>query len=93
METLLEYYNFTPFFKDRSGFFNQNLICYSLIRDDLFLVFEQIEEGEFKLWFVQFADDEGIGNVNPDAANLLIDNFEIDLKEHRELLQKYLDYN
>ena len=93
METLLEYYNFSGLFKDKSGYFNDHMICYSLIRENLYLVFEDMGEDGYKLWFVQFPNSESIGSSYPEASNLLIDKFKIDLKEHRELLQKYLDYN
>jgi len=91
METLLNYYGFSPFKEDESNFYNGK-ISFALIKDNLYLIFDQSDLG-LNLNFVQYSNSSKIGNSPPDAANLLIENFDIAMKEHREIVQKYLDYN
>ena len=92
METLFEYYGFSSPIKDRSGFY-QGQPSYASIKDDLYVVFDLLVSGELDLYFVQYNSREDIGKLKPVAANKLIKGFKIDLKEHRETLQQYLDYN
>jgi hypothetical protein len=93
MESIMTYYGFSPFINDNSGYFGGNRISSVSIKEDLYLVLAETIEGQFKLVFCQFSNRDSIGKEFPAAANELISNFEKDLKEHREIIQKYLDYN
>ena len=93
MDSIMTYYGFSPFLKDISGYFNAEQISFASIKDDLYLVFAQTDQNQFKLVFCQYPNLEAIGKEFPTAANELIPSFVKDLKEHREIIQKYLDYN
>ncbi len=93
MDAIMRYYGFSPFFKDNSGYFNAEQISFTAIKEDLYLVFARTDQNQFKLVFCQYPNLEAIGQEFPAAANELIPDFVKDLKEHREILQKYLDYN
>lgn len=91
METLLDYYGFSEFKKDESNYFKGS-ISYVQIKDDLYLVFDQ-GPAAVDLHFVQYNTPGQIGIASPVAANKLVENFDLSSKEHREIVQKYLDYN
>ena len=90
MEQLLDYYNFSAFFKDESSFFNS--IAYSWIKEDLYIILEQ-KENSYKVHFTSYISKAAIGKEKPTALNTLIEDFKIDNKQHRETIQQYLDYN
>lgn len=92
MDALFNYYGFSDFKRDESGFFNHNPISFKWIKDELYLVFEEFENERYKLHFIQ-AERNTIGDKLPVAANLLIENFDKSLKKDRETVQLYLDYN
>ncbi len=93
MDSILTYYGFSPFLKDTSGYFDAEQISFAAIKDDLYLVFAKTDKNLYKLVFCQYPNQKAIGVEFPSAANELISNFVKDLKEHREIIQKYLDYN
>jgi len=93
MDSIMTYYGFSPFLKDSSGYFSAEQISFACIKGDLYLVFAQTDQNQFKLVFCQYPNLEAIGKEFPAAANELIPSFVKDLKEHREIIQKYLDYN
>lgn len=90
MEQLLAYYNFSPFVKDKSRFFDH--IAYVSIKDDLYLLFEK-KDNLINLHFTSYANPDFIGKQKPSGLNTLIENFEMDNNQHRKIVQQYLDYN
>lgn len=90
MEQLLDYYDFSPFVKDQSNFFDQ--IAYVPIKDDLYLVIEKKETG-YSVHFTKYSNQNLIGKEKPSGLNTLIENFEMDNNSHRKVIQQYLDYN
>jgi hypothetical protein len=42
MENVFKYYEFTDFFKDESGVFSGNQICFTALNDTHFLIFEKM---------------------------------------------------
>lgn len=90
MEQLLDYYNFSPFAKDTSLFFDT--IAYSHIKEELYLVIEQ-KSDIYHVHFTSYSNEKQIGKEKPQGLNTLIEDFKIDNNDHRKVVQQYLDYN
>ena len=90
MENVFKYYEFTDFFKDESGVFSGNQICFTALNDTHFLIFEKNEYG-YNLFVSKFSSKSEIGISTPQILELVIENYDKSLPKHRIALRAYLD--
>ena len=92
MENVLKYYEFSSFFKDNSGVFNGNEICYTALNDTHFLIFEKEEESkEYNLYVSRYKSDKQIGVEKPEILETVIKKYDKSSPQHRVALRKYVD--
>lgn len=89
MENVLRYYEFSDFFEDTSGSFSKNEIAYSELNAQHFLIFEKKDEN-FNLYVSKYTSKKEIGLQPPEILELLIENYDKSIPEHRVILRKYL---
>lgn len=89
MENVFKYYEFTEFFKDISGTFNGNEICFSVLNEEHFLIFEKIVD-TYNLYVSKYLSKKDIGKKSPEIVELLVKNYDKSLPEHRIILRQYL---
>jgi hypothetical protein len=80
MENVLKYYEFSSFFKDNSGVFN----------DTHFLIFEK-EEEKYNLYVSRYRNDKEIGFEKPEILETVIKNYKKSSPTHRIALRKYIE--
>lgn len=90
MENVFKYYEFTAFFKDESGVFSGNQICFTALNDTHFLIFEK-NEYHYNLFVSKFSSKSEIGISPPQILELVIENYDKSLPKHRIALRAYLD--
>lgn len=90
MENVLKYHQFSDFFKDESGIFNANEICYTILNDTHFLIFEK-EEGLYNLYVARFKHKKEIGYKVPEIIELVVKDYKKSSPKHRIALRKYLE--
>lgn len=90
MENVFLYYNFTEFFKDESGVFSGNQICLSQLNEEHFMVFEKKAEN-YNLYVSKYNSKKDVGMNKPEILELLIENYNKSIPDHRVLLRKYLE--
>jgi hypothetical protein len=90
MENVLKYYEFSSFFKDNSGVFNGNEICYTILNDTHFLIFEK-EEEKYNLYVSRYRNDKEIGFEKPEILETVIKNYKKSSPTHRIALRKYIE--
>lgn len=89
MENILKYYEFSPFFTDDSGVFSSNEISFTALNETHFLIFEK-KGSIFCLYVSRYASKEKVGLEEPEALELLVNDYDKSLPEHRIILRKYL---
>jgi hypothetical protein len=89
MTNVFLYYGFNPFFKDTSGVFSENDICYSELNSEHFLVFEKKEEDIYNLYVSKYASEKEIGIHPPEIIETLIENYDKSIPEHRIAIRRY----
>lgn len=89
MENVLKYYEFSDFFSDTSNTFLGNLICFSELNAQHFLIFEKKDE-IFNLYVAKYSSKNKIGVEPPEILEILAKNYDKSLAEHRIILRKYL---
>lgn len=89
MEHVLKYYQFSDFFKDQSGIFHANEICYTILNDTHFLIFEK-EATRYNLYVARYQNSTAIGYKTPEIIELVVKNYKKSSSEHRVILRKYL---
>lgn len=90
MVNVFLYYNFTPFFKDESETFLGNDICYSELNSEHFMIFEKIEE-KYNLYVSKYQSKKDIGKNKPVILEMLVENYDKSIPEHRIALRRYLE--
>ncbi|MHB0754300.1 hypothetical protein [Polaribacter sp. M15] len=90
MENILKYYEFSAFFTDSSNIFSGNEIAYSELNDTHFLIFEKHLE-TFNLYVSKYAHKNEIGNKPPIILELLVENYNKSIPEHRMAIKQYLN--
>ena len=90
MENVFKYYEFSDFIKDKSGAFSEREICFSILNEEHFLIFEK-ENEIYNLYVSKFQSRNEIGNKKPEILELLVQNYDKSLPEHRVILRQYLD--
>ena len=93
MDTIFRYYEFSDFFEDESNTFSENLICYSELNKEHFLIFEKNklkEKNTYNLYVSKYKSKDVIGVNKPEILELLVKNYDKSIPEHRVILKKYL---
>ena len=90
MENVLKYYEFSTFFKDNSNSFSGNEISYSELNSTHFLIFE-IKEDTYNLYVSKYVHKNEIGVKPPEILELLIEDYDKSIPEHRLAIKQYLN--
>lgn len=90
MENVFKYYEFSDFFEDKSNSFYGNEISYSELNSTHFLIFEKKEE-TFNLYVSKFVNRIEIGVKPPEILELLVENYDKSIPEHRLAIKQYLN--
>ena len=90
MENVLKYYEFSTFFKDKSNTFSGNEIAYSELNSTHFLIFEKHLE-TYNLYVSKFLNKKEIGVKPPEILELLVENYDKSIPEHRIAIKQYLN--
>ncbi|CAM1345610.1 hypothetical protein [Tenacibaculum amylolyticum] len=89
MENVFKYYEFSDFFIDESGAFSGKEIAYTELNAQHFLIFEK-EKEQYNLYVARFVSKKEIGQQAPEILELLVENYDKSIPEHRVVLRKYL---
>jgi hypothetical protein len=89
MENVLKYYEFSNFIKDTSGAFSGNDISFSELNDTHFLIFEKHFE-TYNLYISKYNNQTEIGVKPPEILELLVENYDKSIPEHRIAIKQYL---
>ncbi|WP_233884018.1 hypothetical protein [Tenacibaculum piscium] len=89
MENIFRYYEFSDFFKDESASFLGNEICYAILNEEHFLIFEKDKE-TYNLYVSKYKEVSEIGVKPPEILEVLVRNYDKSIPEHRVFLRKYL---
>ncbi|AZJ33731.1 MULTISPECIES: hypothetical protein [Tenacibaculum] len=89
MENIFRYYEFSGFLKDNSGTFQENEISFSELNKEHFLIFEK-KDSQYNLYVSKYSSKKSIGKEPPEILELLIENYDKSIPEHRIVLRKYL---
>lgn len=89
MESVFRYYEFSDFIKDKSEVFSGNEICFSILNEHHFLIFEKNKE-VYKLYVSKYKSKLEVGFEKPEILEVLVDNYDKSKPEHRIILRKYL---
>lgn len=90
MENVFKYYEFSDFFEDTSGTFSGNLIAFTELNSEHFLIFEKNNNEEYDLYVSKYSSKKAIGIQEPEIIELLVKNYDKSLSEHRVVLRKYM---
>jgi hypothetical protein len=90
MENVLKYYEFSIFLKDTSNSFSGNEISFTALNDTHFLIFEK-EKEIYNLYVSKYAHKKDIGIKPPEILELLVENYDKSIPEHRIAIKQYLD--
>ncbi len=89
MENILKYYEFSEFIKDDSGTFS-SIISYSELNPQHFLIFQK-KGDTYDLFVTQYKNKKSIGNSKPEILELVIQNYDKSMPEHRIAIRKYFE--
>lgn len=89
MENVFRYYEFSEFLTDNSGTFSGNEICFSMLNEHHFLIFEKNKEA-YDLYVSKYNSKNEIGVKPPEILENLIKDYDKSIPEHRVILRKYL---
>ncbi|WP_026777037.1 hypothetical protein [Polaribacter sp. Hel_I_88] len=90
MENVLKYYEFSDFIKDKSDSFSGNEISYTELNKTHFLIFEKNQE-TYNLYVSKFKNSKEIGVKPPEILELLVENYDKSIPEHRIAIKQYLN--
>jgi hypothetical protein len=90
MENVLKYFEFSLFKKDESGAFSGNEIAFTELNETHFLIFEKKEE-TYNLYVSKYANKQEIGSNEPEILELLVENYDKSIPEHRIAIKQYLN--
>ncbi|PQJ80801.1 hypothetical protein [Polaribacter porphyrae] len=90
MENVLKYYEFSSFFIDNSDIFSGNEISYAELNTTHFLIFEKKEE-TYNLYVSKYESKKAIGVKPPEILEMLIENYDKSIPEHRLAIKQYLN--
>ena len=89
MENVFKYFEFSDFFKDESNAFSGNEICFTILNERHFLIFEK-DKTKYNLFVSKFLQKEDIGFKSPEILELVISDYDKSTPEHRIALRQYL---
>ena len=89
MENVFKYYEFSDFFEDKSNSFSSNLICFTELNEEHFLIFEK-KEANYNLYVSKYKSKKDIGVKPPEILELLVEDYDKSKPEHRIVLRQYL---
>ncbi|APZ46472.1 hypothetical protein BW723_09260 [Polaribacter reichenbachii] len=90
MENVLKYYEFSEFFKDNSSAFSGNEIAYTELNATHFLIFEK-NNATYNLYVSKYQQRKDIGLKPPEILELLVENYDKSIPEHRIAIKQYLN--
>ncbi|KGL58678.1 hypothetical protein [Polaribacter sp. Hel1_85] len=90
MENVFKYYEFSEFIVDKSDAFSGNEISYTELNATHFLIFEKNRES-YNLYVSRYHHKKDIGSKSPEILELLIENYDKSIPEHRIAIKQYLD--
>ena len=90
MTNVFLYFDFKSFFKDTSGAFSGNDICFSELNATHFLIFESINSN-YNLYVAKYNAKNEIGIKEPLILELLIENYDKNIPEHRVAIRRYFE--
>ena len=88
MENIFKYYQFSDFLTDASGAFSSNEICFSELNETHFLIFEKTATS-YNLYVSKFKKKKEIGKNPPEILEILIENYDKSIPEHRMAIKQY----
>ncbi|MDT7832224.1 hypothetical protein RQM59_07520 [Flavobacteriaceae bacterium S356] len=88
MENVLKYYEFSSFKKDASQTFHGNEISYSELNATHFLIFEK-SGNQYNLYISRYGLKKEIGVKPPEIVELLVENYDKSIPEHRIAIRRY----
>ena len=89
MENVLKYYEFSDFFNDNSGLFSFP-ISYVELNSQHFLIFEKNKD-QYNLYVSKFKNKSEIGKSKPEILELMIENYDKSIPEHRVAIRRYFE--
>ena len=89
MENVFKYFEFSDFFKDESGMFSGNEICFTILNETHFLIFEKINN-TYNLHVSKYNNKAEIGVKAALILELVVENYNKSLPEHRIAMRQYL---
>ena len=89
MENIFRYYEFSDFITDESATFSGNQICYAILNEQHFLIFEKDKE-TYNLYVSKYNEENEIGIKPPEILEILVENYSKSIPAHRVFLRKYL---
>lgn len=89
MESVFKYYEFSDFFTDKSQTFSDNEISFTELNETHFLIFEK-KENSYNLYVSRYQNKKEIGVKAPEIAELLVENYDKSIPEHRLMIKQYL---
>ena len=89
MENVLKYYDFSDFSEDQSNTFSGNEIAFTELNSEHFLIFEK-KTDSYNLYVSRFLSKKEVGVKPPEILELLVENYDKSIPEHRIILRKYL---
>lgn len=90
MENVLKYYEFSLFIKDESNTFSGNEIAYTKLNETHFLIFEKNKD-IYNLYVSRYTHKKEIGIKPPGILELLVENYDKSIPEHRIAIKQYLN--
>ncbi|WP_405608531.1 hypothetical protein [Polaribacter sp. Asnod1-A03] len=89
MENVFKYYEFSDFFEDKSDTFSGNEISFTELNDTHFLIFEK-NNSSYNLYVSRYKGKKDIGLNVPEILELLVENYDKSIPEHRIMIKQYL---
>jgi hypothetical protein len=89
MENVFKYFEFSDFFKDESNTFSGNEICFTILNETHFLIFEK-DKLKYNLFVSKFLQKEDVGFKSPEILELVISDYDKSIPEHRIVLRQYV---
>ncbi|WP_299135313.1 hypothetical protein [uncultured Tenacibaculum sp.] len=93
MENVFKYYEFSDFYVDKSDTFSGEEICYSELNSQHFLIFKKNiseEKVTYDLYVSKYSSKKEIGVKPPEILEILVEDYDKSIPEHRVVLRKYL---
>ena len=90
MVNVFKYYEFSVFVVDTSDSFSGNEISFTELNETHFLIFEKNKE-TYNLYVSRYQSKKDIGSKSPEILELLVENYDKSIPEHRIAIKQYLD--